>query len=187
MASRCRLVRGNTRKMLYPASASHPYEKGDLLFYIPGTGYLQTASELPVQDSDEHVQLYFAEYFVGVADTKNGLQSGEWTAKQNQNFQAQGLVCTDGEFEYDCPAQNFAPGALVGIYTTGGYVTDSQKVDALKGNATPSAAIAIAMPQTGALQQALVGTMNRIVIELRPAANRGGVPVAGTYTGTSGS
>ena len=187
MASTCRYVSGDAKPRVYAASASYPFEKGDLLYEHPADHTLRRASDLGIQASNELAQLAFAEYFIGVAGVKNCLESGEISFKNNQNFEAQVLVFTGGVWEFDCVAQNFNNGQGVGIYATGGLCPTPQKVDALQGGATLSARIGAAVLTAGALQAAAKSqTMSRVCVEIQPSEWRGGIPSAGTYTNTSG-
>jgi hypothetical protein len=115
------------------------------------------------------------------------LESGEISFKNNQNFESEVLVFTGGVWEFDCPAQNFTNGQSVGIYATAGAVPDSQKVDALASPAPISARIGLAVLTVGALQAAAKSqTMTRVCVEIKSAIEAGGIPSAGTYSGTSG-
>ena len=187
MSSTCRYVSGDAKPRVFPASQSYPFEKGDLLYEHPADHTLRRASDLGIQASNEAAQLAFAEYFVGVAGVKNGLESGEISFKNNPNFESEVLVFTGGVWEFDCPAQNFVNNQGVGVYATGGLCPSPQKVDALQGGATLSAVIGKAVLTAGALQAAAKSqTKTRLCVEIRPSEEQGGIPTAGTYSGTSG-
>lgn len=186
MASTARYVRGDTKPRTFKASASYPFEKGDLLYIHPADNTLRRASDLTAQGDAEHGQLGFARYFVGIAGVKNGLESGEKSYKANDNYDAEVLVLTGGVWELDCPAQEFVNGQGVGIYSSSaGLEPYPQKVDSLKGAATLSQRIGVAVPSVGALRGG--ANMTRVHVEIQPMAFfEGGVQTAGTYTGTSG-
>ena len=186
MSSTARYVSGDAKPRVFPASASYPFEKGDLLF-VHSDGTVRPATALVAPGTEAQSQLAIAQDFVGVAGVKNGLESGEISFKNNQNFESEVLVFTGGVWEFDCPAQNFVNNQGVGVYATGGLCTSPQKVDALQGGATLSAVIGKAVLTAGALQAAAKSqTMTRVCVEIRPSEAQGGIPTAGTYSGTSG-
>jgi hypothetical protein len=182
-------MEGDTNIITVLWDSDYPIEKGDLCYLHPATGKARPASAMNAQGSLELNQLGIAEYFIGVADEKIGLNTGEKTFRQDDNARDSLNICTTGRFEFDCPAQAFQPMAFVGIYSGSG-ATDTcsnQKVTALAGSATPSAAIGRAWPTTAAEKKRLAsGTMNRIVVDIQVRKGLGMTPVAGTYTGTSG-
>lgn len=187
MSSRCRYVDGDTNLQDFIWDSTYPIERGDLCYLHPATNKVRPASALNAEGSQELDQLAFASYFVGVAQEKVGLQSGETTFRQDQNARTTVLIATTGRFEFDCPAQAFASGQPVGVYSASGAGCSNQKVDALKGSATLSAAIGRAFLTTGALKvQNASGTMNRVVVDILGRRIMGTAPVAGTYSGTSG-
>ena len=185
MASRARYVDGDTNNITMKPSATHPFEKGDLLFEHPADHTLRTATELANEGAESLNQLKFAEYFVGVAAEKYGLQTGEKSFRMDDVKPPSVLVHTTGRFEFDCPSQIFAPKQPVGIYATSSAVTDSQKVDSLKGAAVLSQAIGLAWPGAAPIQNAVA--LNRVVVDIQARKPTGSTPVAGTYAGTSGS
>ena len=185
MSSRARYVSGDAKPRIYRASATHPFQKGDLLYLHPADHTLRRATDMNAQGSAKTGQLGFAQYFVGVAGVKNGLETGETTFKQNANFEEEVLVFTGGVWEFDCPSQEWETGDGVGIYATSlGVCDNNQKVDSLQGGATLSARIGVAA--CGAGQVKADGVMTRVNVEIQPAAAAGGIPSAGTYTGSSG-
>ena len=186
MSSTCRYISGDAKPRVFPASASYPFEKGDILF-VHSDGTVRPATALVAPGTEAQSQLAIAQDFVGVAGVKNGLESGEISFKNNQNFESEVLVFTGGVWEFDCPAQNFTNGQGVGVYATAGAVPDSQKVDALASPAPISARIGLAVLTAGALQAAAKSqTMTRVCVEIKSAIEAGGIPSAGTYSGTSG-
>jgi hypothetical protein len=186
MASQCRYVSGDAKPRVYKASQSYPFEKGDLLYEHPADHTLRRSSDMNAQGDEEHGQLGFAEYFVGVAGVKNGLESGEVSFKLNQNYEAEVLIFTGGVWEFDCVSQQFVSGQGVAIFSDwDGSCPYPQKVDALAGSAALEQRIGVAVMSAGALKAA--AAMTRVQIEIQPKAFwQGGIPTAGTYTGTSG-
>jgi hypothetical protein len=199
MASTCRYVDGDVNLIEVAIdSVNYSCEKGDLMYMHPGSGTGQGTSDntarsanfLNAEGSEEKDQLGFAQYFLGVANEKVGLQSGETTFRQDQNRRNTVQICTTGRFEFDCPAQAWYANQPVGIYSTGagtGYPSSPQKVDKLAGGATKSAVIGRAIPTTASLGTFRAsGTMNRVVVDIMARNLLGTAEVAGTYTGTSG-
>lgn len=187
MTSRCRHIEGDVNLIEVLWDSAYPVDKGDLCYLHPATNKARPASALNAEGTPELDQLGFAEYFLGVANEKVGLQSGETTFRQDQNSKLTVQICTTGRFEFDCPAQAFAPQQPIGVYSASGAGCSNQKVDALQGGATLSAAIGRAAPSVGALKVfAASGTMNRIIVDIMGRRVLGTAPVAGTYTGTSG-
>lgn len=180
-------VGGDSRPRVMKASRSYPFAKCDLLYEHPADHTLRRASDMNAQGTAEKGQLGLAQYFVGVAGVKNGLESGEVTAKANQNFEEEVVVFTGGIWAFDCPSQQFVAGQGVGVYAdANGLCPDSQKVDSLKGSATLSARIGVAVPTSGAIRVGASG-LTRVQVEIQPKSVwEGGIPSAGTYTGTSG-
>jgi hypothetical protein len=183
MASTARYVSGDSKPRVFLASASYPFEKGDLLYEHPADHTLRRASNLANEGSAALNRLGFAEYFVGVAGVKNGLMSGEISFKNNQNFQAEVLVHTGGVWEFDCDADNYYNGQAIGVYATA-TACENQKVDAATNL---NDRIGVAVLSVGAIKAGVAGnTMTRLQIEIMPARLSGGIPTAGTYTNTSG-
>jgi hypothetical protein len=172
-----------TDHMLRPASA-----------ITPGAGVTEAS-----------YQAEFAEYFVGVADEKYGLQpataapAGQTTpvydGEKTFNVALAGTqrsiaVCTAGRFEFDCPAQAWNGCDKVGIYAVAGLtgIGDSQTVDACAsgtGSAALSASIGIVYQQEAPIEQAQA-TQTRIVVDIQPGQPFGTTRTAGTYAVTSG-
>jgi hypothetical protein len=185
MASRARYVGGDCNKIAMKPSPSYPFEKGDLLYMHPADNTLRPAKDLTNNGTEGNTQLAFAEYFVGVADEKYGLQSGEVTFNLNQMLSAVVSVCTTGRFEFDCPSQTWAPNAPVGIYSvSGSAIADSQKVDALASPAALAQMIGIVAQTEGQATSPTLRT--RVVVDIMARRPFGSTPVAGTYSGTSG-
>jgi hypothetical protein len=188
-------MRGDAATVPFPASQSYPFEKGDVLYIHPSDGTLRPAASMGVQAGNVDAQLAVAANCVGVAWQKNGLPAGDSTFRQNQNFDEVVLVATGGDWEFDCPAQNFTSGQQVGMHASGGSIPDSQTVDALQGNpsttgggnAPQSQSIGIAVVQVGSQIAALNSqTTTRVVVRIRPNYSLGGTLVNTTATGTSG-
>jgi len=150
MASQMRYMQGDTKPRTYRTpsqaimlgQAANPWgvtkqfsiEHGDLLFKDPLTGCVYPASMIPTQASPSEAvyQLAFAQYFVGVADEKISINSGEITFNVSQMYQSTVKVLTAGVFEYPCPNQTFLdPDAPLGIYATSSGISDSQKIDSI--------------------------------------------------------
>ena len=189
MSSRCRYISGDTNSIVVLADPSYPVEKGDLIYIHPATGAGRPASALNNEGSVAANQLGFAEYFVGVCEQSNGLQSGtgayqnETTFRQDGAYQKTFRVATSGRFEFDCPAQVFTQPIAMGVYATASGCSN-QKVDALASPAPLSAAIGIARPSVAALESG--ASMDRVQVEIMGKKAPGTTPVAGTYSGTSG-
>lgn len=187
MASRCRYVDGDVNLIQILFDTAYPIEKGDLCYRHPATGKVRPASALNAEGTQELDQLGFAEYFVGVANEKVGLNTGETTFRQDLNVRDTVQICTTGRFEFDCPAQAWYPLQPVGIYSASGAGCTDQEVDSLKGGATLSAMIGLAMPSENSLKIFKAsGTMNRVIVDIQARRAPATAPVAGTYSGTSG-
>lgn len=187
MSSQARYVSGDTKPRVFKASKTYPFEKGDLLFRYPGDSVVRPASAMIAQWDAAHAQLAFAQYFVGIAGAKNYLNTDEKSYKPNDNYEAEVLVFTGGVWEFDCPAQAWIANQGVGVYgNSSGLCPDSQKVDSLQSGGGLSGGlsqrIGVAAPSAGTLRAT---TINRVPVEIQPADQRGGIPAAGTYTGTS--
>jgi len=184
MASRVRFVGGICNKVAMKPDPSYPFEKGDLLFYHSTSKTVRPASAMNAQGTQELDQLGFSDNFAGVADEKYGLETGEVTFNLNQNKSAQVSVCQSGRFEFDCPSQEWTPNQPVGVYSASGAGASDQKVDALKGSATLSAAIGFVSFTEGQVLSPTART--RVVVEIQAAKIQSTTAVAGTYSGTSG-
>lgn len=184
MATTCRYVDGDVNLIQAKADPAYPVEKGDLLYMHPATGCARPASALNAEGSQALDQAAFAEYFLGVSNVKNGLQSGETTFRQDGAYSSTLQICTTGRFEFDCPSQVFKPQQAVGVYSASGIGCSNQKVDSLKGAASLEQMIGLAAPSEAAVKNGVA--MNRIIVDIQARRPLGTAPTAGTYTGASG-
>jgi len=182
MASVTNYRGGDTREVLMKASATYPFEKGDLLFKDPVTGYVMPASIRSNHGTEALNQTAFAQYFAGVALVKNGLQTGE-TSFRLVTADSEVRVATAGRFEFECDSQTFGPGDLIAVAADTAGCSD-QKVDAAStsGSLQEERAIGRAVPGVAGL----AGATTRIVIEIKSRIMDADVATAGTYSGTSG-
>jgi len=197
MSSQFRYRGGNTSRSFFPYDPSHPIEEGDLLFADPILGHARPASDMVNQGSVALNQLAFAQYFLGVAGEKVGLQSGEVSFRLNANDPKPPCVTvlTDGLFEFDCEAEteDVGEGGLVAIYAAStAAIPNSQKVmaAATDGSLQRSRAIGVLRRQPASFAQTDPDQV-RCLIEIKPGYPQGGpstqgVPPAGTYTNASG-
>src|SRR5208337_4330672 len=107
--SRVRYMGGDTKKAAFKPNPLYPFQKGDLLFVDPTDHMLRPASAIipGAGVSEANYQAEFAEYFVGVADEKYGLQpaTGAYDGEKTFNVALAGAqrsisVCTAGRFEF---------------------------------------------------------------------------------------
>ena len=207
--SRARYVGGDTKKAAFKPNPLFPFQKGDLLFVDPNDKMLRPASAIFPGGAITVAQYQgeFAQYFVGVADEKYGLQpataapAGQTTpvydGEKTFNVALAGTqrsiaVCTAGRFEFDCPATTWNNGDKVGIYAVLGMtgIPDSQTVLPCATNDTTAAglsqSIGIVYQQEAPIEQAQA-TQTRIVVDIQPAQPMGTIRTAGSYGGiTSG-
>jgi len=200
---------GDTKKAAYKPNPLFPFNKGDLLFKDPTDNMVRPASAITPGASITAAQYRaeFAEYFVGVADEKYGLQPataapvGQTTpvydGEKTFNVALAGAqrsvaVCTGGLFEFDCPAQAWNGGDRVGVYAQANLtaITDSQTVDACTSGAPVVATnlsemIGVVRQQEAVIEQAQ-STQTRVVIEIMPQTPFGTTRTPGTYAVTSG-
>jgi hypothetical protein len=182
MASTFRYRGGDTKEVLAKTHASYPIEEGDLVFRHPADKTVRAAADMPNQGSIALNQDAFAEYFLGVALQKNGLQTGE---KSFRLVTDEGMirVATAGRFEFDCAATQWQLGdpVAVGADTNGCF---SQKVAAAAtdGALQNERAIARAVPGPAGLSN----SMTRVTVEIVSRIMNPDVPAAGTYSGASG-
>lgn len=168
---------------------NYPFEKGTPLWQDSSTGICKPASAMNAQGTQEKDQLGFASRFVGIAERAVGLPTGLQSFRIDQNKVYQTIVATSGQYEVECPAQAFTANQPVGIYSASGAGCSDSKVDALKGSATLSAMIALARPSKSELEDTRnsVTTRTRIIVDIMARRPFATAPVAGTYTGTSGT
>lgn len=184
MASKALYKGGDTKEILVKASATYPIEKGDLLFRDPATNLAMPASIRSNHGSVALNQVAFAQYFIGVALQKVGVESGE-TSFRLVTTDGYVRVATAGRFEFDCPATTWQDGAPVGIYASGtAAIPDPQKV--MAADTTSSLewerAIGVAAPGMGGLG----ASMTRVTVDIRSRLMDPDVATVGTYSGTSG-
>ena len=155
---------GDCRPQVFKTHTSYPIQEGDLLFMDPTDGTVRPASALENQGDKATNQDYFQQYFAGVALWRSGLQAGEFTFNRTTDV-GYVLVATAGDFEFDCPTQQFKPGDLVGVFADANGC-QNQQVDAA---ASASSAIGTAVPGVQSLQN----PASRIVVRIKKAVVSG--------------
>ena len=192
--SRLNYREGDTNEVYVAYDASHPIEKGDLVFKDASSGYARTASNMANQGSAALNQLAFAQDFIGVAMQKAGLQTNEKSFRLITDPKPPCVrVATTGLFEFACDSEteDVGVGGMVGIYATSSQISDSQKVMAADtgSSLTRSRTIGFLRPQPASFAQT-DPDQTRCLVEIDAAYAKGGVgtvsSVAGTYTGASG-
>lgn len=111
VASQMRYRSGVVQFVVLKTNPSYPIQEGDLI-YSDGT-YALPASALADQGTLVANQLAFAAAFVGVACSKDGLQTGETSFKLTTS-KGYVLVATTGDFAFPCAATSWATGDKVG-------------------------------------------------------------------------
>ena len=208
---------GQTAPAFLSSGVQFAIQKGDLLFQDPVSGCVFPAWLLSytgttyTQASAAAWQGLFASLFVGIADERIGLVSGEFSPNPNLMYQDTVKVATGGVWEMDCPNQVF-PNSIgpVGICATASGIAnaqyavatsatqDAQTVDQLYGaNTTTTGAAAVAAPTLAVASVAgiSVGSVLSVATTGSAAtqvtANVGtvipasGTGVAGTSTGSA--
>ena len=137
---------GDCQPQVFKTHASYPVQEGDLLFMDPTDGTVKPASVLKNQS------------FAGVALWRSGLQPNEFTFNRTVDA-GYVLVATAGDFEFDCPTQQFKPGDLVDVVTG-----QNQQVDAA---ASSTESIGVAVPGVQSLQN----PASRIVVRIKSTAS----------------
>ena len=167
---------GDCQPQPFKTNPNYPIQEGDLLFMDPTDGTARPATALKNQGDKATNQDYFQQYFAGVALGRSGLQPGEWTPTRTTDI-GYVLVATGGDFEFDCPTQQFKPGDLVGVFADA-KGCQSQQVDTA---ASASLAIGTAVPGVQSLQN----PASRIVVRIKSTIATGGVQnqVAGAGSG----
>jgi hypothetical protein len=198
MSSNYRYRGGDTAPIMVKTSSSCPIEEGDLVFADPSAGHARTATNMVNQGSAALNQLAFAEYFLGVALRKVGLQTGEKSFKIDPD-DGYLMVATRGLFEFDCESEteDVGEGGLIGLYA----VTSATQATAL-----PSSQKVMAADTTSTLQRSrAIGVLRktpasfgltdpdrtRCLVDILAGSPYGGhdtpgVIAAGTYTNASG-
>jgi hypothetical protein len=128
VASVNRYRTGACETVVMPDNASYPINVGDILYQVSGTVY--PASALANQGSQALNQAYLAAHFAGIALSKDGLQTGETSARLT-TAKGHVLVGVSGDFEFPCAATAFKTGDYVGglnITTGSANTLEDQKV-----------------------------------------------------------
>lgn len=101
MSDKMRWRYGDTNPVVAAVDSSTEIEIGDLLYQA--TDDARPTSAQPNCDGDQNNREFFADNFLGVAMQRS--RAGDTSAIR---------VATTGVFEFDCPADNFELGDLVG-------------------------------------------------------------------------
>ena len=152
MANVMRYRGGDTRPQVFKTNPANPINEGDLL-YKDSDGTVKPASAM----GSTGTQATFAPLFAGVALWRSGLQPGEWTPTRTMDV-GYVLVATSGDFEFDCPKQQWTPGQLVGV-AVGASGPKNQQVDTTAASAS---AIGFAAPGVVSLKNPASSIVVRI-------------------------
>lgn len=151
-SNRFRTVSKDVAPISVPTSASYPIEKGDFLGLSAGVA--KPAAQFATAAA-------FKAAFIGVALQKNGLQSGETSARLTTD-KGYIQVATKGEFEYPCASHTWANEDLVEVDVANGACLNQQVDDA----ADYTTAIAVAKPtfnQLGVAQTSIIISLRSVV------------------------
>ena len=158
MSSKLNYRGGVVRVVLFPTSAAHPFDKGDLMFIHPNDGTLWPAADMANQGAAGLNQDAFQQYFAGVAMKKSGLIGGDTTALLTTD-KGYAPVAVSGDFEFDCTSAVYKPGDLIGVKAD----SNGCQTQAVASAASPSLAIALAKPGLNQLGK----TVTTLTIEIR--------------------
>lgn len=182
MASTLRYRGGDTQEVLAKTHPSYPIEKGDLVYKHPADGTLRSAAQMPNQGSAALNQDAFAEYFLGVALQKNGLQSGEQSFRLATDEGAI-RVATAGDFEFECASHQWGLGDPVAVAAdANGCQSQAVAAPETGGGLQLERSIGSAVPGVAGLENA----MTRVTVRIKSRVLNVDVPTPGSYSGASG-
>jgi hypothetical protein len=174
---------GDCKPVLCKTHPSYPIEEGDLLFRHPADNTARPASAMANQGTVALNQDAFAEYFLGVALQKNGLQPGETSFRVTTDL-GYVMVATAGRFEFDCDSQEWQAGDSVAVAATVNGCSAQEVAPPDSGSSLQlERAIGAAVPGVAGISGA---STTRIVVEICSRIMNPDVPTPGKYSGASG-